>query len=53
MKAAIINEAMKKNVANTGQRPSRRSSNNAYGWFQTHAGSAGCLHRSCDLHRCR
>ena len=35
MKAAIINEAMKKNVANTDQRPSRRSSNNAYGWFQT------------------
>jgi len=35
MKAAVINEAMKKNVAESARRPSRRSSNNAYGWFQT------------------
>ena len=35
MKAAVINEAMKKNVANTNSWPSRRSTNNAYGWFQS------------------
>jgi len=35
MKAAVINEAMKKNVSNTGKWPSRRSCNNAYGWFQS------------------
>jgi hypothetical protein len=35
MKAAILNEAMQKNVANTTSWPSRRSCNNAYGWFQT------------------
>ncbi len=35
MKAAVLNEAMKKNVANTLAWPSRRSSNNAYGWFQS------------------
>lgn len=35
MKAAIVAEAMKKNVASTNNWPSRRSSNNAYGWFQS------------------
>lgn len=35
MKAAILNEAMKKNVASSAKWPSRRSSNTAYGWFQT------------------
>ena len=35
MTAALINEAMQKNVASTTRRPSRRSSNNAYGYFQT------------------
>jgi endoglucanase len=35
MRAAIINEAMKKNVASSTSWPSRRSSNNAYGWFQS------------------
>ena len=35
MKAAIINEAMKKNVAEANKRPSRRSCNGAYGWFQS------------------
>ena len=35
MKAAIIHEATKKNVANSQSWPSRRSSNNAYGWFQS------------------
>lgn len=35
LKAAIINEAMKKNVASSARWPSRRSSNNAYGWFQS------------------
>jgi hypothetical protein len=35
MKAAVVNEAIKKNVANTLNWPSRRSCNNAYGWFQT------------------
>jgi hypothetical protein len=44
MKAAIINEAMQKNVANTTQWPSRRSSNNAYGWFQsTQEVQAACI----------
>jgi len=35
MRAAIRNEAMKKNVANSEQWPSRRSSNSDYGWFQS------------------
>jgi hypothetical protein len=35
MKAAVINEAMKKNVANSTKWPSRRCSNTAYGWFQS------------------
>jgi endoglucanase len=35
MKAAVINEAMKKNVASSTKWPSRRSSNSAYGWFQS------------------
>jgi hypothetical protein len=35
MRAAIIHEALNKNVANSQSWPSRRSSNNAYGWFQS------------------
>ena len=35
MKAAVLNEAMQKNVVPSEQRPSRRSSDNAYGWFQS------------------
>jgi endoglucanase len=35
MKAAVIHEAMRKNVANSERWPSRRSSNDAYGWFQS------------------
>jgi hypothetical protein len=35
MKAAILNEAQKKNVSGSEKWPSRRSSNTAYGWFQT------------------
>jgi hypothetical protein len=35
MKAAILHEAMQKNVSGTAKWPSRRASDNAYGWFQT------------------
>jgi len=35
LKAAIIHEALVKNVSNTRNWPSRRSCNNAYGWFQS------------------
>ena len=35
MKSAILNEAKRKNVDPSLQRPSRRSSNQVYGWFQT------------------
>jgi len=35
MKAAVIHEAMTKNVANTTVWPSRRSADNAFGWFPT------------------
>jgi len=35
MKAAILNEARRKNVSESQNRPSRRSSNGLYGWFQT------------------
>ncbi|HCE44579.1 MAG TPA: glycosyl hydrolase family 5 [Lentisphaeria bacterium] len=35
MKSSIINEAMQKNVDESHKRPSRRSSDNAYGWFQS------------------
>jgi endoglucanase len=35
MRSAIINEALTKNVANSTTWPSRRSCNNAYGWFQS------------------
>jgi hypothetical protein len=35
MKAAVINEAIKKNVSNTTKWPSRRSSNPAHLWFQS------------------
>ena len=35
MKAAMINEAMQKNVSNSKKWPSRRSSDTLYGWFQT------------------
>ena len=35
MKAAILHEAMQKNVSGTARWPSRRASDNAYGWFQT------------------
>jgi endoglucanase len=35
MKAAITREALRKNVASSQSWPSRRASNNAYGWFQS------------------
>lgn len=35
MKAAVIHEAKTKNVELTQTRPSRRSTDEAYGWFQT------------------
>ena len=35
MKASIIYEAKQKNVSASEQRPSRRSSDEAYGWFQS------------------
>jgi hypothetical protein len=35
MKASVLNEAKRKNVDPSNQRPSRRSSNAAYGWFQS------------------
>jgi len=35
MRAAIIHEAMQKNVAHCDKWPSRRSSDTNYGWFQT------------------
>ncbi len=35
MKAAVVSEALLKNVAPSTKRPSRRSSDEAYGWFQT------------------
>lgn len=35
MKAAVIHEAMTKNVANVEVWPVRRSADNAHGWFQT------------------
>jgi hypothetical protein len=35
MKAAIINEAMKRNVAESAKRPSRRSCRDSYGYFQS------------------
>ena len=35
MKAAMINEALQKNVSNSDKWPSRRSSDTLYGWFQT------------------
>jgi hypothetical protein len=34
MRSSVINEAMEKNVRNTGHRPSRRATNDDYGWFQ-------------------
>jgi endoglucanase len=34
MRASILHEALQKNVAPSERRPSRRSSNEAYGWFQ-------------------
>jgi hypothetical protein len=35
MKASIIEEARRKNLGPSEKRPSRRSSDDAYGWFQT------------------
>jgi hypothetical protein len=35
MKAAMLREAMEKNVKPSAQRPTRRSSDAAHGWFQT------------------
>ena len=44
LRAAILNEALKKNVANSKSWPSRRASNNAYGWFQsTQEVQAACV----------
>lgn len=44
MRAAVLNEARKKNVANSLQWPSRRSTNNAHGWFQsTQEVQAACV----------
>jgi hypothetical protein len=34
MRQAVIHEAFRKNVRNTAKRPSRRSTNDDYGWFQ-------------------
>jgi len=34
MKSSILNDAMRKNVAPSEQRPSRRSSDETHGWFQ-------------------
>jgi endoglucanase len=46
MKASILNEAMQKNVAPSEERPSRRSSDNAYGWFQ----ATEMVHPLCIAH---
>ena len=46
MKASIINEAMVSNVGPSEQRPSRRSSDNACGWFQTTV----MIHPLCIAH---
>ncbi len=46
MKAAVLNEAIQKNVAPSRQRPSRRSSDNAYGWFQ----GTEMVHPLCIAH---
>ena len=35
MRASVIHEATQKNVSNSKKWPSRRSSDTAYGWFQT------------------
>jgi len=44
MQAAVIAEAMRKNVVNAETWPSRRSSDTAYGWFQsTQACDAMCI----------
>jgi hypothetical protein len=44
MKASVIHEAMQKNVSGTENWPSRRSSDNAYGWFQaTEQVDAACI----------
>jgi hypothetical protein len=46
MRASILNEAMRKNVAPSAQRPSRRSSDSAYGWFQ----ATQMVHPLCIAH---
>ncbi|KPK65999.1 MAG: hypothetical protein AMK73_01340, partial [Planctomycetes bacterium SM23_32] len=46
MKASMMEEAMQKNVTPSNQRPSRRSSDNAYGWFQ----STQMVHPLCIAH---
>ncbi len=44
MQAAVIAEALRKNVVNAENWPSRRSSDTAYGWFQsTQACDAMCI----------
>jgi hypothetical protein len=44
LKAAVIAEAMKKNVSNSNKWPSRRSTNNTHGWFQsTQEVQAACV----------
>lgn len=46
MRASTVHEAMQKNVTPSNQRPSRRSSDNAYGWFQ----STQMVHALCIAH---
>jgi hypothetical protein len=46
MKASILHEAMQKNVQPSTQRPSRRSSDTNYGWFQ----STQIVHPLCIAH---
>jgi hypothetical protein len=46
MKASVIAEARRKNVAPSQTRPSRRSSDDAYGWFQ----STEEVQRACVAH---
>ncbi len=46
MRASIVHEAMRKNVAPSNARPSRRSSDDAYGWFQ----ATQMVHPLCIAH---
>jgi len=46
MKASMMHEAMQKNITPSNQRPSRRSSDTAYGWFQ----ATQMVHPLCIAH---